>query len=218
MSSSLKVLVAAAAATVLFAGCAGDGDEPPAATSAVPVSPASTVAPAESVESWADDVCTASEQLRATVRDVSAAVPVEVAGDTTARDQARQVLSDRVAAVGEAARSLGTAVTSLPPDADPTVVAAKNELQVASAYAEEAVTGVRAAAEKVTGAADAGAAAAAVPGVSTAVATARAAVAAYGDALRAMVNSADTAARPAPRRADLEPGGHYGDGHRSVWQ
>jgi hypothetical protein len=197
MRTSLRVLLAAAAAgSVLLAGCAGDDDAPPAPPAATSTA-ASTAAPAEPMVAWADGVCSASEQLRTTVRDVSAAVPVEVAADTAARDQVRKELSARVTAVGEAARSLGTAVTSLPPDADPSVVAAKNELQAASESTQEAVAGVRSAAAGVTGAANAAAVAAAVPGLRSAVATASAAVAAYGQTLRATLDSAGGAVQQA---------------------
>jgi hypothetical protein len=198
MTSSIRFLAAAATVSMLLAGCAGDGEDTSSApTTSAPTTSASPAASAAGAVSWAAGVCTASQSLRASTDGLTEAVPVQLGADTTAREQARKELSNRVAAVDAAARELRTAVSSLPPDADPALVAAKGELETASTAAADAVTDVRSEAAQVTAATDAAALAAAVPGMASAVATASAAVTAFREELRTLRTSAGTAVRQA---------------------
>jgi hypothetical protein len=191
--------------TVLLAGCAASSsDNPPAAKS----STTSTAAP-ESVVSWADSVCVASTGLTQAVGDVHDAAAADLSSTTP--EAVRTELVGHVDALQQAATSLGTAVESRPRDADPAVVATKDDLEAAAVQARTAVTKL---AQSVLLLRDASSAAdiqAQIPTVQSSASQAASALDVLGTALRQTLTSADAsvqqafAAAPACRAATATP-------------
>lgn len=145
-SSRAGALLVTVAAAALVAGCGGSNPGE-GATSAEPAGSATTAAAGVV---WADDVCSASSELQATVDEARGAPEVDPTGSETSLDQARTQAQEDVAAVRESASALGATLTEIPAGAEPGLVEAQEQLQTASERAQDAVDQLGTVAAEIT--------------------------------------------------------------------
>jgi methyl-accepting chemotaxis protein len=174
MTRTIALFVALSSA-VLLAGC-GDSKSPSDSASGAPTQTSTQAA----AGTWANGVCSASADLRASVRN-GQALQLDPGSSSTSLDQAKTQVRDRVTAVQQAAASLKSALKDVPEGADPQVTAAQQQLQTDSERVQTAVDQL-------------GAAAGQVGAASTAIELAKA-LAAFKAALTATANDLETYVR-----------------------
>jgi hypothetical protein len=181
---------------LLLTGCGDSNGEPDSAAGA----PTRASTPDAAV-SWAGGVCSASADLRASVREVGGALTV------TSPDQLRVEVRDRVAAVRQSAGSLNAALSAIPAGSDPELVAAQQQLQTAAQQAQSSIDRLGAAAGQVTEIQTAAEAATVLPALRTALTDTSSALETYLVSLRTTVTGGTDALRAsfgaAPACADM---------------
>lgn len=104
-----RLLVAAAAAMLLVAGCSSGSE-----ASAPSPSPTPTPTPAPIV--WADGVCVARDNVSAAVAAFGRNLSYDISSDRSALEQIDRQLRIQVLAVGQSLSDLGTALQAVPVD------------------------------------------------------------------------------------------------------
>jgi hypothetical protein len=191
MARTRPTFVLAALFSVVSLAACGTSNGSPQSTP-----PAGTAAPSASADAsvaWAQGVCLASADLRASLAQLSAVPSIDPSSAATSADQVRSQVKDQAAAVRQSAASLQTALTALPAGGDPDVVAAQQQLQTAAQRAQQSVAQLGDAAGKVTDSTTAGTLARSLVSLKGALRGTAADVSAYLDSLRASVGSGKAA-------------------------
>jgi hypothetical protein len=179
--------VTALAAAVLLVGCS-DANSP---SGSGPTAPTPTP---EVAVAWANAVCTASTDLRASVQSAGATLEAGLSGSASSLEQTKEEVRGQVDAVQESAASLARTLSGVPVGADPQM-AVLNELETASRGALAAVDKIRAAAAQVADAQTLAEVTAGLEALKAAVAEAATGLRTYLETLRTTVGPGQQAAQ-----------------------
>ncbi|GAA3383603.1 hypothetical protein GCM10020369_10080 [Cryptosporangium minutisporangium] len=159
---------------------------------------------------WADGVCAASADLRASVRS-GQTLQLAPAGSRASLDEARTQVRDRVAETRQSAAALNTAVTAVPPEAGAEVEEAQRQLAAQADDVRMEVDQLGTAADEVAAANSARAMGTALVGVKNALSDAAREVTALVGLLRDTTTGAGQSVRdafgaaPACQKLDATP-------------
>ena len=181
-------IVVALSAAVLLAGCSDSNSASGSGSGSPTPTPDAAVV-------WANAVCSASTDLRESVRDAREALPADRAGSATSLEQTQAEVSDHVDAVKQSAAALAGTLAGVPVGSGPQAAETRQKLETASRGAQAAVEELRAAAGQVAEAQTAAE-------LTTALATLRSALtgtaddlATYLESLRTTVSGREQVAR-----------------------
>jgi hypothetical protein len=186
-----NAVIVALCSAVLLAAC-GNAETPSGSASAGP-----TTTPTQAAAvTWADGVCSASTDLRDSVR-AGESLQFDPSSSSTSLDQAKAQVRDRVTTVQQSAAALASALSAVPPGADPALTAAQQQLQTAAGRAQAATEQLGAAADQVAAADTATEVAAGLVALKAALTGTANDLATYLESLRATVTSGEDALRSA---------------------
>ena len=192
-----RLAIALLLAGALLTGACSDDTATPSDTASSSGPPATSVVAAPAVVTWAGQVCSGADQVRAAVDDLATAVPVEITTDQAVRDQVRTQVEQRADALRTDVQELGTSLKALPPEADPAVTQARDELERTAAAAQTQVDVMTEAAHALPDAATEDDLTAALKTLRSTVIDARTSLAAYASEIAQVLASTDDSVRSA---------------------
>jgi hypothetical protein len=116
-------------ALALVLSACGGGSDTGAQTTPTPTAQSTATASASDPVAWADGVCTATDDLQASLDAIGSSLQVNITGNGDAITQVRDQLAQQVKGVQDDASALASAVADVPTGSDPQLTAARDDLE-----------------------------------------------------------------------------------------